>query len=56
MVRTQQRPGFTLLEVMLALAIGVVMLGALYYAVDAQLKLAQTAATWSKRARSLAIC
>jgi prepilin-type N-terminal cleavage/methylation domain-containing protein len=37
------RPGFTLLEVMLSMAIGILLLSALYVAVDTQLKSAQAA-------------
>src|SRR5436190_755981 len=43
MRRKQSRPAFTLLEVLLALAIAVVLLAALYEAVDSQLKQAQAA-------------
>jgi prepilin-type N-terminal cleavage/methylation domain-containing protein len=39
--RRRRRPGFTLLEVVLATAIAVMLLGALYVAVDLQLGLAQ---------------
>src|SRR4051812_9336357 len=37
------RPAFTLLEVMLAMAIGVVLLGALYVAINVQIRHAQSA-------------
>ncbi len=43
MIRRHKRPGFTLLEVLLAMGIGVMLLGALYVAVETQLKNAQAA-------------
>jgi len=43
MIRRQRRSGFTLLEVTLAMAIGIIVLGALYTAVETQLRSAQIA-------------
>jgi hypothetical protein len=40
-----RRPGYTLIEVLFALALTVLLLGGLYVAVDAQLRLAQTGRT-----------
>ena len=40
-LRIPSRPGYTLLEVLLASAIGVLLMGALYVAMDVQLRHAQ---------------
>jgi prepilin-type N-terminal cleavage/methylation domain-containing protein len=41
MVRGRQRPAFTMLEILMALAIGVLLMGALYFAVTVQMRSAQ---------------